>query len=89
MPPSVIHSTQVAWQEAWSAVQGSGMTLTKTELADLLFEKIGLNKREAKDRPGQDPGLAESIQVRCNLPPLSSALRPNAAMKSRFLCSLM
>lgn len=25
------------------------MTLTKAELADLLFEKAGLNKREAKD----------------------------------------
>ena len=25
------------------------MTLTKAELADLLFEKVGLNKREASD----------------------------------------
>jgi integration host factor subunit alpha len=25
------------------------MTLTKAELADTLFEKVGLNKREAKD----------------------------------------
>ncbi|MEI6219129.1 MAG: HU family DNA-binding protein, partial [bacterium] len=25
------------------------MTLTKAELADLLFKKVGLNKREAKD----------------------------------------
>ena len=25
------------------------MTLTKADLADLLFEKVGLNKREAKD----------------------------------------
>jgi integration host factor subunit alpha len=25
------------------------MTLTKAELADLLFEKVGINKREAKD----------------------------------------
>ena len=25
------------------------MTLTKAELADLLFERVGLNKREAKD----------------------------------------
>lgn len=25
------------------------MTLTKAELADLLFEQVGLNKREAKD----------------------------------------
>jgi len=27
----------------------SGTTLTKAELADLLFERVGLNKREAKD----------------------------------------
>lgn len=27
----------------------STMTLTKAELADLLFERVGLNKREAKD----------------------------------------
>ena len=25
-------------------------TLTKAELADMLFEQVGLNKREAKDR---------------------------------------
>ncbi|HTZ00567.1 MAG TPA: integration host factor subunit alpha [Rhodocyclaceae bacterium] len=25
------------------------MTLTKAELADMLFDKVGLNKREAKD----------------------------------------
>lgn len=25
------------------------MTVTKAEMADLLFEKVGLNKREAKD----------------------------------------
>jgi integration host factor subunit alpha len=29
--------------------QGDKMTLTKAELADLLFEKVGFNKREAKD----------------------------------------
>jgi len=28
---------------------GVEMTLTKAELADLLFERVGLNKREAKD----------------------------------------
>jgi integration host factor subunit alpha len=28
---------------------GSKATLTKAELADLLFEKVGFNKREAKD----------------------------------------
>ncbi|MBS0510686.1 MAG: integration host factor subunit alpha [Proteobacteria bacterium] len=27
----------------------SDVTLTKAELADLLFEQVGLNKREAKD----------------------------------------
>src|SRR3954463_14728562 len=30
-------------------MRGKVMTLTKAELADLLFEKVGLNKREAKD----------------------------------------
>src|SRR3954471_3061281 len=30
-------------------VRGEPMTLTKADLADLLFEKVGLNKREAKD----------------------------------------
>jgi integration host factor subunit alpha len=28
---------------------GVPVTLTKAELADMLFEKVGLNKREAKD----------------------------------------
>ena len=32
------------------------MTLTKAELADLLFEQLGLNKREAKD-------MVESIKT--------------------------
>jgi len=29
--------------------QGEGFTLTKAELAEMLFERVGLNKREAKD----------------------------------------
>ena len=29
--------------------EGNKATLTKAELADLLFEKVGFNKREAKD----------------------------------------
>ena len=29
--------------------KGAEMTLTKAELADMLFEKVGLNKREAKE----------------------------------------
>ena len=32
-----------------NGVLSSVNTLTKAELADLLFEKVGLNKREAKD----------------------------------------
>ena len=32
-----------------SAVPAEGFTLTKAELAEMLFEKVGLNKREAKD----------------------------------------
>ena len=36
------------------------MTFTKAELADLMFEKVGLNKREAKD-------MVESFyeEIRC------------------------
>ena len=34
---------------AFAASQRQGTTLTKAELADLLFEQVGLNKREAKD----------------------------------------
>jgi integration host factor subunit alpha len=36
-------------QRSFASEKGLGMTLTKAELADLLFEKVGLNKREAKD----------------------------------------
>jgi integration host factor subunit alpha len=32
-----------------SSGEGFFMTLTKAELSDMLFEKVGLNKREAKD----------------------------------------
>ncbi|MBL8385242.1 MAG: integration host factor subunit alpha [Burkholderiales bacterium] len=32
-----------------AATGAAAQTLTKAELADLLFEKVGLNKREAKD----------------------------------------
>ncbi len=49
MPPCVVHSTEGTWQETRSANESDRMTLTKAELADLLFEKVGLNKREAKD----------------------------------------
>lgn len=28
---------------------GNGLTLTKAELAELLFDRVGLNKRESKD----------------------------------------
>ncbi|WP_186301570.1 integration host factor subunit alpha [Denitromonas halophila] len=30
-------------------MRDASMTLTKAELADLLFEQVGLNKRESKD----------------------------------------
>jgi integration host factor subunit alpha len=49
VPPCVVHSTEGTWQETRSANESDYMTLTKAELADLLFEKVGLNKREAKD----------------------------------------
>ena len=37
------------------------MTLTKAELSDLLFNKVGLNKREAKDMV---EGFFEEIRVK-------------------------
>jgi hypothetical protein len=36
--PSIVHSTQVSRQETWSAGKDGLMTLTKAELAGLLFE---------------------------------------------------
>jgi integration host factor subunit alpha len=38
-----------AAEQRKASLRGEKMTLTKAELADLLFEKVGLNKREAKD----------------------------------------
>ncbi len=40
-------SVRVALPEAPGA--GEQFTLTKAELAEMLFERVGLNKREAKD----------------------------------------
>ena len=42
-----VRATQGAKSE--SGAVATGFTLTKAELADLLFEQVGLNKREAKD----------------------------------------
>ena len=44
-------ANDVKKQEAAAVVIGSleTPTLTKAELADLLFERLGLNKRESKD----------------------------------------
>ena len=39
----------LALQTGFRGSRGGTMTLTKAELADMLFEKVGLNKREAKD----------------------------------------
>ncbi len=42
--------TTIAAEPAVIESAGSGSTtLTKAELADMLFERVGLNKREAKD----------------------------------------
>ncbi|MCK9507740.1 MAG: integration host factor subunit alpha [Pigmentiphaga sp.] len=41
------HSYAVASQDATAAAELK--TLTKAELAELLFERVGLNKRESKD----------------------------------------
>ena len=32
-----------------AGTEGSGRTLTKAELADILFDRLGINKREAKE----------------------------------------
>ncbi len=37
------------WDDLKEEVTQAAFTLTKADLADLLFEKVGLNKREAKD----------------------------------------
>ena len=52
MEESITNSGANAVGAAAAAGAGAGaaaQTLTKAELADLLFEKVGLNKREAKD----------------------------------------
>jgi integration host factor subunit alpha len=49
--PSVSSRTLVATAAEYSTEESSdaGITLTKAEMAELLFERVGLNKREAKD----------------------------------------
>lgn len=57
--PSTMHSHPIPFemepddpadQSAGAQSQaGAGFTLTKAELAEMLFERVGLNKREAKD----------------------------------------
>ena len=44
MPTSTLQYARPA-----DATAGGTTTLTKAELADMLFERVGLNKREAKD----------------------------------------
>ena len=60
------------------------MTLTKAELADLLFEQLGLNKREAKDmvehffeeiRIALEPATASS----CRASAISSCAKSRSA----------
>ena len=59
------------------------MTLTKAELADLLFEQLGLNKREAKDmveRFSRKSGLPSNPATASNCPAsatFSSAKNPS------------
>lgn len=59
-PPHELTDTQAPQNQASDAWQQEGgaeppvraseqFTLTKAELAELLFERVGLNKREAKD----------------------------------------
>jgi integration host factor subunit alpha len=50
-PDSTLESRERALAASIGAtpVADEGFTLTKAELAEMLFEKVGLNKREAKD----------------------------------------
>jgi len=50
-PDSTLESRERALAASIGATSppGEGFTLTKAELAEMLFEKVGLNKREAKD----------------------------------------
>ena len=50
------------------------MTLTKAELADLLFEQVGLNKREAKDmvEPSSRRSAARSSAAKASSSPASA-----------------
>ena len=44
-----LHATPSDEIEAHGTDGGDRFTLTKAELAEMLFERVGLNKREAKD----------------------------------------
>ena len=70
------------------------MTLTKAELADLLFEQVGLNKREAKDmvegffeeiRTALERGdSVTEVALACGYDSLSAFI---AAFKKQFNCT--
>lgn len=47
--PSLRSTTRVSVFESGMVMQTELRTLTKAELAEMLFERVGLNKREAKD----------------------------------------
>ena len=68
------------------------MTLTKAELADLLFEKVGLNKREAKDmvetffeeiRGALERGESVKLSGLRQLPAARQAAAPRAQPQDR------
>ena len=74
------------------------MTLTKAELADLLFEKVGLNKREAKDmveaffeeiRNALSAAMVSNFQAleisNCVISLSARAATPKRGKKSRLL----
>jgi len=50
-PDPALHPREEGMAAAFEASADSeeGFTLTKAELAEMLFERVGLNKREAKD----------------------------------------
>lgn len=54
-------------------------TLTKAELAELLFEQVGLNKREAKD-------MVETFSMKCVMR-WNAARRLNSLVSATFNCA--
>ena len=57
------------------------MALTKAEMSEYLFDKLGLSKRDAKNqRPGRNPKTGEDIPITARR---VVTFRPGQKLKSR------